>query len=73
MIGFFVNLRIKLNSMKRLFFLMIFATVFFLLFEIEDLQEGYLFSERVKISLELTLKNPTIIIKSLHVQTIHNS
>lgn len=44
--------------MKRLFFLMIFATVFFQAQEIEDLQEGYFFSESSKNFFRVDIKKP---------------
>lgn len=44
--------------MKRLFFLMIFTSVFFQAQELEDLQEGYFFSESSKNFFRVDIKKP---------------
>ena len=44
--------------MKRLVFLMIFTSVFFQAQEIEDLQEGYFFSESSKNFFRVDIKKP---------------
>ena len=44
--------------MRRLFFLMVFASVFFQAQEIEDLQEGFFFSETSKNFFRVDIKKP---------------